>query len=236
MYMIAGYMAFTFQAAFKIDPAISKIKQKLGNKYLKDLALNYIPETEKIPIFPNIDTNLAFADKINHILNQLPIPLLVGSNSWVISPKKSKSGKVLFANDTHIGYAQPSVWFESEINYPGFDIYGNYLAGIPFALLGHNRNAAWGITMFENDDLDMYREKLNPNNPNQVWFKDHWENLQLFNEKIKIKGDSTLDFTVKVSRHGPIMTDVLSGMEKENAPIAVWWTFNQTENKILEAL
>ncbi len=234
MYMIAGYMAYTFQAAFKIDPVMEKIRQKLGEKYLKDFALNYVPETKKIPVYTNIDSTLAFADKIDKIIAGLPLPLLVGSNGWVLSPEKSKSGKVLFANDTHIAYSQPAVWFEAHIEYPGYSIYGNYLAGVPFALLGHNRNVAWGLTMFENDDLDMFREKLNPDNPNQVWFKDHWEDLQIINEKIKIKGDSAIDFTIKVSRHGPIMNEVLSGYKKSD-PIAVWWTFNQTKTQILEA-
>jgi len=235
MYMIAGYMAYTFQAAFKIDPLMEKIRQKLGDKYLKDFALNYIPGTEKIPVFSNnIDSTLAFADKIDEIIKGLPVPLLVGSNGWVLSPEKSKSGKVLFANDTHIAYAQPAVWYEAHINYQGYDIYGNYLAGVPFALLGHNRNVAWGLTMFENDDLDMFREKLNPENPNQVWFKDHWEDLQIINETIKVKGDSAIDFSIKVSRHGPIMNEVLSGYKKSD-PIAVWWTFNQTKTQVLEA-
>jgi penicillin amidase len=235
MYIIAGYMAYTFQAAFKIDPLMSKIYQKLGDEYLKDFALNYIPETEKIPVYRNIDSTLAFSDKINQIIQGLPIPLLVGSNSWVLAPSKSKSGKVLFANDTHIAYAQPSVWFEAQITYPGYSIYGNYLAGVPFALLGHNQNVAWGLTMFENDDLDMFYEKLNPDNPNQVWFKDHWEDLQIIHEKIKVKGDSAVDFTIKISRHGPIMNKVLANADTKAAPIAVWWTFNQTKTQILEA-
>lgn len=235
MYMIAGYMSYTFQAAFKIDPLMTKIQQKLGDKYLKDFAMNYVPNTERIPTYSKLDSTLAFADKIDEIIKGLPLPLLVGSNSWVLSPQKSKSGKVLFANDTHIGYAQPAVWFEAHIEYPGFGIYGNYLAGVPFALLGHNQNIAWGLTMFENDDLDMFREKLNPDNPNQVWFKDHWEDLQLINEKIKVKDADDVDFTIKVSRHGPIMTDVLSSTDKEASPIAVWWTYNQTKTRILEA-
>ena len=235
MYMIAGYMAYTFQAAFKIDPVMEKIRQKLGDKYLEDFALNYIPSTKKIPVFNNIDSSLAFADEIDKIIKGLPVPLLVGSNSWVLSPEKTKSGKVLFANDTHIAYAQPAVWFEAHLVYSGYSIYGNYLAGVPFALLGHNSNIAWGLTMFENDDLDMFYERLNPDNPNQVWFKDHWEDLQIINEKIKVKGDSTIDFTIKVSRHGPIMNEVLANADKNSEPIAVWWAFNQTKSQILEA-
>lgn len=235
MYLIAGYMAYTFQGAFKIDPLMTKIHDKLGDKYLKDFALDYIPGTEKIPVHPKIDEELAFAGKIDEILDALPLPLMVGSNSWVLSPKKTKSGKVMFSNDTHIGYAQPSVWYEAHIEYPGFSMYGNYLAGIPFALLGHNRHSAWGLTMFENDDLDMFREKLNPENPNQVWFKDHWEDLEIVKETIKVKDGKSINYEQKISRHGPIMNDVLGTVDSNEAPVAVWWVYPQQKTKILEA-
>lgn len=235
MHMIAGYMAYTFQAAFKIDPLMTKIRNKLGDKYLKDFALDYVPGTEKIPVHPKTDNEFAFANKINDILNNVPIPLLVGSNSWVLAPGKSKSGKVIFSNDTHIGYAQPSVWYEAHMEYPGFSMYGNYLAGVPFALLGHNRHSAWGLTMFENDDLDMFREKLNPDNPDQVWFKDHWEDLEIVNDKIKVKDSEDVDFQLKISRHGPIMNDLLGTMDENEDPVAVWWIYPQFKSRLLEA-
>ena len=135
-----------------------------------------------------------------------------------------------------MAYGQPSVWYEAHIEYPGFSLYGNYLAGMPFAIIGHNRQTAWGLTMFENDDLDMFREKLNPENPNQVWFKDHWEDLEIVNEKIKVKGGEELDFQIKISRHGPIMSNVLGSMEDNADPIAVWWMFPQFKSRFLEAL
>ena len=235
MHMIAGYMAYTFEAGFKIDPLMTKIQNRLGAKYLKDFALDYVPGTEKIPVHPKVDSSFAFADKINDILNNLPVPLLVGSNSWVLSPGKSKSGKVIFSNDTHIGYAQPSVWYEAHMEYPGFSMYGNFLAGVPFALLGHNRHSAWGLTMFENDDLDMFREKLNPENPNQVWFKDHWEDLEIINDKIKVKNSEDVDFQLKISRHGPIMNDLLGTMDENEDPVAVWWIYPQFTSRLLEA-
>jgi len=115
-------------------------------------------------------------------------------------------------------------------------MYGNYLAGIPFALLGHNRHTAWGLTMFENDDLDMFREKLNPENSNQIWFKDHWEDLEIVNEKIKVKGGKDVDFQIKISRHGPIMNDVLTLIGDNEAPVAVWWEYTQFKSRLIESL
>ena len=53
------------------------------------------------------------------------------------------------------------------------------LPDFPFAALGHSERHAWGMTIFENDDLDFFREKVNPENPDQVWQRDHWENLKI---------------------------------------------------------
>ncbi len=236
MYMIAGYMAYTFEGGFRIDPLMSKIASKLGKKYLKDIALDYVPGTTKIPVWTGNDSLFAFAEKVNHILENLPSPLLIGSNAWVLSPQKTKSGKVMLSNDTHIGYAQPSVWYEAHIEYPGYSLYGDFLAGIPFSLLGHTRQTAWGITMFENDDLDMYREKRNPKNSQQVWFKDHWENLKVKHEIIKVKGEKNLNFDIKYSRHGVLMNEVLQNLSvTEKNPISVWWEYVQFDSYMFQA-
>ena len=118
-----------------------------------------------------------------HQSTELPYPPFTGSNGWVISGKKTKSGKPILSNDTHIAYSQPSVWYEAHLVCPGFNIYGNFLAGTPVPALGHSDKGGWGITMFENDDADFYREKTNPHYENQVWYKDHWEDLVVTERK-----------------------------------------------------
>ncbi|TDA86282.1 penicillin acylase family protein, partial [Halomonas marinisediminis] len=90
----------------------------------------------------------------------------IGSNSWVIGAKKTKKGKVILANDPHIKFGQPSVWYQSHIKTPNYEMYGYNLALTPFPLLAHNRDYAYGITMFENDDVDFYFEINNPENEN----------------------------------------------------------------------
>ena len=237
IYIIAGYMAFTFTAGFTIDPIVSRIEKTLGSKYLKGWGTAYQPGTERIPTTNNSDTTIlnkliSYTSKIS---NSIPVPMWIGSNSWVIAPSKSESGKVILANDTHIGYSQPSVYFEAHIEYPGFRMYGNFLAGIPYAMLGHNQHCAWGITMFENDDLDIFREKLNPENPNQVWFKDQWEDLKLKNYKIKVKDSQDIEFQVKISRHGPIMNELLGELDKNEDAVSVWWAFPGFESRLAEA-
>ena len=184
----------------------------------------------------SINISPKIASAVDEILNKIPLELFIGSNAWAVAPAKSKSGKVLLANDTHIGYGQPSVWYEAHINYPGYDFYGNHLAGFPFALVGHTNKYAWGLTMLENDDMDLYREKQNPENENQYWSTDHWENFIFRNETIKIKGAADSSFKVKITRHGPVINSVVENVGKyETDPVSVWWAFTNFSGTTFQA-
>jgi len=229
-YATFGYMAFSFAQAFRTDPIVAKIHQQWGDTYLNDLDVHWNPSAQVIPTYqPSeiIDTEMSDALSMNELFESLPTPPWIGSNSWIISGKKTKSGKTIFTNDTHIGFAQPSVWWEAHVEYPGHRSYGNYLAGIPFPVIGHNEHCALGLTMFENDDIDFYIEQLNPDNPNQVAFRDEWQDLDVRKEVIKVKGGKDVELEVKTSRHGPIVNEVVAGIPKvTDQPVAAYWVYN----------
>ena len=77
--------------------------------------------------------------------------------AWVLSGDRTASGEVIFCNDAHMSYASPSVWYEAHIVTPDLEYYGNHIGGLPFPAIGHTRDHAWGITMFVNDEIDLYR-------------------------------------------------------------------------------
>ena len=239
---ISAYMSFTFSNAVQQDPLISYIHKKMGVSYLKDLALEWPEGDTQIKVSNNhADTDLELATLFAEMENILSlIPPFFGSNSWVISGSRSKSGKVILANDPHIGFAAPSTWYEAHLKTPDWELYGHHLAGIPFAILGHNRRMAWGVTMLQNDDLDYFRESVNPANSDQVWYRDHWEELKIIAETISVKGGSDYPLRVRISRHGPIINDVLESIEKnETQPVALAWEMlsnfeNSTEQVFYE--
>jgi penicillin G amidase len=238
IYYIGGYMSFSFSEVFRTDPIISLINKKLGAEYLKDLALEY-PGTERKPYCNKISQPQSeIIASVHKVFDKLPIPIWTGSNAWVVAADRSKSGKVLFANDTHIGYSQPAVWYEAHLDYPGFSFYGNFLAGFPFALVGHNRFSSWGLTMLENDDFDLFYEKINPENPHQYLFKEQWLDMEVRTEKIKIKGGKEIEFEVRETHHGPIISDASADLKElyPNEAISAWWVFNQSPSQTLEAL
>ncbi len=238
IYLAIGFMSFGFAEGFHADPVLEKIKTEWGEKYLEGLAVQTPPDAVQIKNFngpvKSSPGNKLIAS-INRAIEKIPIPLWQGSNGWVVSADKSSSGYPILANDTHIGYAQPAVWYEAHLEYPGFSFYGHHLAGIPFGLLGNNRFCGFGLTMFENDDVDFYREQSNPENKNQVKYADAWEDLLVREELIKVKGSKEVVLEVKSSRHGPIINGIVENTPAEGEPIALSWLLLLVENHALQA-
>ncbi|HEU0126980.1 MAG TPA: penicillin acylase family protein, partial [Flavobacterium sp.] len=235
VYNIFGYMSFSFAMAQKTDPLLTDIKNKYGVEYLKDLGINGEFNNTKIKISKeNLGEYAEITKSITAMLDQSPIPPFIGSNSWVVGPQKSKSGKVIFANDPHIGFSQPATWYEAHLLTPQHELYGCYLAGTPFPLLAHNRNYAYGLTMFENDDIDFYQEKNKAGDVTQYQTPTGFSKYETRKKVIKVKDSSDVVLTVKSSRHGPIMNDLMERLEKKN-PIAMLWTYTNQPIQILDA-
>lgn len=237
VYNIFGYMSFSFAMAQKSDPLMTDIRNKYGTEYIKDLGLDGVFNTVKIR---NANKNspeeyLAISKSVAALLDKSPIPPFIGSNSWVLGGKKTKSGKVIFANDPHIGFSQPGTWYEAHIVTPEFELYGCYLAGTPYPLLGHNRTYAYGLTMFENDDVDLYQEENNPENDKQYKTPTGFANYLIREKRIKVKDSADVILNVKISRHGPIMNDLIPELKTKN-PVALSWIYTQQPIQILDAV
>jgi penicillin amidase len=238
LYLTAEYMSFNFEMGFRTDPLMSFIHKKLGKSYYQNLTTHHLEGTEKIPNFLPVDTaglHVTACNDIDEIMKKVPVPSFVGSNGWVVGPSKSKSGKVLFANDTHIGYSQPCVWYEAHIEYPGFSFYGNHLAGFPFAALGHSRSVAWGLTMFENDDLDFYTERIKPGDSTKCWQDGHWADLVVKEKLIHVKGEPDIKLTVRNSRRGPLVQEVMPEWNNITGnAVSAWWTHLKFPNNLMQ--
>jgi len=236
VYNIFGFMSFSFAMAQKTDPLMTDIRDYLGSEYLEDFGLDGSFGAVQLKSFEGEVSNYSEISKqVASILDNSPVPAFIGSNSWVIGSQKTKNGKVIFANDPHISFAQPCTWFEAHISCPDYEIYGYYLAGTPFPLLGHNRDYAYGLTMFENDDIDLFQEEINQRNENQYKYKNELLDFKNRKKTIKVKDSSDIVLNIKESIHGPIMNGVLNTISA-NKPIALSWIYTQQKNQILDAV
>ncbi|TDW45831.1 penicillin amidase [Flavobacterium sp. 270] len=236
VYNIFGYMSFSFAMAQKTDPLLTDIRNKYGDAYLKDLGIEGEFNTTQLKSSKeNLGEYTEIAKSVAALLDKSPIPPFIGSNSWVAGPHKTKSGKVIFANDPHIGFSQPATWYEAHLVTPKFELYGCYLAGTPYPLLAHNHDYAYGLTMFENDDIDFYQEKNKTGDANQYQTPTGFSTYEIIKKTIKVKDTSDVVMTIKSSRHGPIMNDILERLDKKN-PIAMSWTYTREPIQILDAV
>ncbi len=240
---VSGYLAYSLAAAFKTEPLLTFVRDTLGEDYLRVFDLEWHPQGVLSPphlaaLKPDWQA-LSQVAQVSGELQQLSgVAALEGSNAWVVSGQRTSSGRPMLAGDPHIGFSMPSVWYEAHLSAPGFELYGHFHALMAQALLGHNRQFGWSLTMFQNDDIDLIAEKVNPANPNQVWHQDRWVDLQSVEEIIKVKDAKSVKLTVLRSPHGPIISNAFRdqlGTSADGAPVAMWWTFLQTDNPILEA-
>ncbi|NBG90534.1 penicillin acylase family protein [Pseudomonas sp. 9.1(2019)] len=232
---VAGYMAYSFAVAFRTEPLLTYVRDQLGSNYLKVFDLDWQPRGVLSPALSSNDwKNLGSLARLSdQALNQAGLPQFEGSNAWVVSGKRTQSGKPLLAGDPHIRFSAPAVWYEAQLSAPDFELYGYHQALVPFAFLGNNRDFGWSLTMFQNDDLDLIAEKTNPDHPNQVWYHGQWVDMSSSEQQIAVKGQAPVTLTLRRSPHGPIINDVL-GSAAGSTPIAMWWGFLETRDPILE--
>lgn len=151
-------------------------------------------------------------------------PEFNGSNNWVVSGDKTASGKPLLADDPHLGLSTPSIWYQMHLESPEQNVSGVIFAGIPGIILGHNEEIAWGVTNVGPDVQDLYIETPNPEDPTQFRYEDEWEQAEVREEPIKVKDGETEDFEVLVTRHGPVVSNVLYDDEEPGAVFSMQWT------------
>jgi penicillin G amidase len=156
-------------------------------------------------------------------LGTLDVETLQASNNWVVSGKRTISGKPLLANDPHIPAAAPGIWYQAELTAPGIHVAGVTFPGAPGIVLGHNDRIAWGATNLGPDVQDVYLEKFDKDNPKRYQTPSGWRDAEIRHEQIKVRSNplnpatETQTFDVTVTRHGPIM------LEKDGAKYALRW-------------
>jgi penicillin amidase len=135
-----------------------------------------------------------------------------GSNNWVLSGARTATGKPLLANDPHLGLTAPAVWYFAHLSAPGLDVIGATLPGVPGVVLGRNQRIAWGFTNTVADVQDLYLEKLD--NAGGYLAPEGPRAFETVEEKIRVKGGETETLRVRVSRHGPVISDVLRAAQE----------------------
>jgi penicillin amidase len=145
-----------------------------------------------------------------------------GSNNWTISGAHTVSGKPLLSNDMHLDLRLPNTWYEAHLICGDFDVVGVTLPGMPYVVVGHNRDIAWGFTNLGPAVEDIYIEKFNEKG--EYLTPQGWAQPEHRKEIIRVKGKPEVNFDVVITRHGPIITDLVPG---ESRKLALNWIIYQ---------
>lgn len=163
----------------------------------------------------------------------------VGSNNWVVSGARSETGKPLLANDPHLGLSAPALWYFARLTSPSGTVIGATLPGVPSVVLGRNEHIAWGFTNTGPDVQDLYIERIDPANPNSYQTPDGWRDFETAEEVIAVKGGADVTLKVRISRHGPVISDGASRGATSAVPeghvLALRWTALEPDNMTVQA-
>ncbi|RPJ28756.1 MAG: penicillin acylase family protein [Chloroflexi bacterium] len=188
-------------------------------------ALNVQSQMSQIALDPRLSTfNFKpLADKIALLDEALgPAGEGIGSNSWAVSGARTSTGMPLLANDPHLGIQMPSIWYQAHLECKPvtdecpYNVAGFTFAGVPGVIIGHNDRIAWGFTNLGPDVMDLYIERVNPDNPNQYEVNGEWVNFETRTETIQVVGGDPVDVTVRMTRHGPVISESYGPLKNEN--------------------
>jgi penicillin amidase len=224
---IIGYMGWDLASSnLSADIFNYRLFQKLG--YTRGATL--IPDfkavtTYAFPDYRLSDTALKSAQEFITSLDKLKALGVVsfsGSNNWAVSGSRTETGKPVFSNDMHLGLTSPGIWIEMHQVIPGkLNVTGVIVPGEPFVVAGHNEKIAWGMTNLMVDDIDLFAEKINPDNHNQYYFNNEWKDMVVRDEIIKIKGGKADTLRLSFTHRGPVISE-FKGVE--DASLSMRWS------------
>ena len=156
------------------------------------------------------------------------------SNVWALSGTMTSSNKPLLANDPHLNFTSPILWYLARLEiaisgiassydtgsgngpqkqtlqqktHPYSVLAGATVPGNPLFIIGHNKKIAWGMTSTGADVQDVFIERIDPQNSSQYLTP---EGARLFSshEEIIRVGDRIETITIRRTRNGPVISDL----------------------------
>ena len=161
------------------------------------------------------------------------------SNTWVVDGAHSVTGKPILANDPHLGFTLPNLWYLARIETPGLRVAGATVPGVPLIILGHNDRIAWGMTTTGGDLEDLFIERLDPRDPNRYLAPEGSLAFRTRSEMIQVRGADPVTLTVRETRHGPVLSDIVEDLGKaaeRSTVVALSATWLKPDNRIATAI
>ena len=227
--IVAGYtrmMAHEMSGSWKPEAVFGAVESYFGKEKVMELIpgedIDRPTISESIIKKPDIYSKIIQSEQfLRDILGDHTAD--IGSNNWVVSGKKTKSGNAILGNDPHLAYTQPPRWYEIHLKGGRFNVSGVCIAGIPMPVIGQNEKVAWGFTNSMVDDLDFFVEKLNPERT-KYKHGSEWRDITTSRETVFVKGEKDSTIIIRKTHHGPIISDIHGLYKKSKKVLSMAWT------------
>ncbi len=225
---LIGYMAWDLASGWQNEVSLYKLGQKLPANFVKEL----FPTNELQPsyVYPHAGDSLFALLESSNMLDALSLEVFSASNNWAVSGARTSSGKPLLANDMHLGFGLPGIWYQiHQIVEDSLNVSGVALPGAPVVIVGHNEHIAWGMTNLSIDDIDFYKETVNEEDSNLYLFNGEWRPLEVVKENILTgKGDTIVRYN-RFTHRGPIVSTFKN---TGSDVISMRWIGNEFSNEL----
>ncbi len=161
------------------------------------------------------------------------------SNAWAADPTRSAAGGTLLANDPHLEFDAPSIWYLARLELASGGVIGGTIPGAPVVLVGRSDRLGWALTSTGADDQDVYIERLNPDNPEEALTPNGWRRLASRQSIIRVADSDPVTVTLRWSENGPILPGShynLASVTPRGHVASVNWTALRSDDTTLTAL
>lgn len=227
-------MAWDLTPVWESEVVLHKISQKVNKKKYRLL----IPkiEEQETSVYPNYSSDSKIYEGLSRLMNlsrdleNMGLKVFTASNNWAVSSCKSETGKPLLANDMHLGLFAPGIWYQMHQVVEGkLNVSGVALPGQPLIISGHNDSIAWGLTNVMLDDMDFYRETINPEDSGEYMFNGKWKKLKVKEEEIEVKGADPVGEKIRYTHRGPIVSGF---KDVDEEVLSMRWVGNEYSNEL----
>lgn len=185
-------------------------------------------------LFPTLtDTQLAMAPSLpgespgESLTPFRSFELAGASNAWAAGVLRSANGGTLLANDPHLGFTAPAIWYLARLDLASGPVTGGTIPGVPAVLVGRSEQLGWALTSSYLDDQDLFLEELDPADPLRYRTPTGWATFDTRRSIIQVAGADPVTITLRWSENGPVLPGShfsLAAVTPPNHVAALGWT------------
>ncbi len=179
-------------------------------------------------LFPTVPRSYAAIVHDDDPLSPVRRPVFAGaSNAWAAAPARSAAGGSLLANDPHLDFTAPSIWYLARLELASGGVIGGTIPGIPAILSGRNAHLGWGLTTAYLDDQDLHVEELNPADPERYRTPEGWKPFATRRSIIEVKDNDPVTVTLRWTENGPVIAGShydLGSVTPKGSVMSLSWT------------